>query len=314
MKLTILKSVAITVGFASSAFGQATPATATSPVVGYYTLDLAPGFNLVGISLHQKPAVSGTFESDLTDAEGAFLTALADTDATYLLEIEDGTQGGAVAEIASFTDTALTVEGGLPTGAASYTIREASTLSDIFGTSLSAGANGAVADVVFVPDGSGGYTQYFQSAAGDFRLTTSPFGVGAPVPVFYPDGLLVQVRSGNPSIVVSGDLKTSPTAVANIEGFNAVSNPGPVGVTLGTIGLTDLTAAANAAAADVVFLPTGPGAFTQYFRHTSGVFRLSTSPFAGDESDAVVPSGFFIQRKSAGTSTVATVPTFYAGL
>ena len=313
MKLTTLKSVAIAVGLASPVFGQ----TATSPVVGYYTEDLDPGFNLLGVSLHQKPLISGTFESDLTDTDGGFTAALSDASLTYLVEIEDGAQAGAVAEIASFTDTALTVEGGLATGGAAYTIRAASTLTDIFGDSLQSSFNADAADVVFIPDGAGGFTQYFQQTAGDFRLTTAPFVAGGPVPVFYPDGLLVQVRAdANParSVVVSGDLKTAPTAVSNIEGFNVVSNPGPVGVTLGNIGLSDLTASFNADAADIVFLPTGAGAFTQYFPHTSGVFRLTTSPFAGDESAVEVPSAFFIQRRTAGTSTVATVPSFFAGL
>ena len=313
MKMTTLKSVAIAAGLASSAFGQA-----TSPVVGYTTETLQLGFNLLGVTLHNKPLVTGTFESDLTDSDVDFTALLSDAEATYLVEVEDGAQAGAVAEISGVTATTLTA-GGLPTGSANYTIREAVNLIDIFpeGT-LTGSFNASAADIVFLPDGSGGFDQFFfNSTAGEFRATDAPFApADGLVPVFYPDGMFVQVQSGAPVVTIAGDLKTAPTAVSNVQGFNLVSNPAPTGTTLGSIGLeSTLTGSFNANAADVVSLPDGSGGFNQFFfNSTANVWRSTDSPFVGDESDVVVPSAFFIERRTAGTTAVASVPDFFAGL
>ncbi|MFC0017398.1 hypothetical protein ACFFQ7_06690 [Roseibacillus persicicus] len=309
--MTTLKSVAIAVGLCSSAFGQA-----TSPVVGYTTENLQTGFNLFGVTLHSKPVASGTFESDLTDDDADFAAVLVDAEATYLLEVESGAQAGAVAEISGNTATSLTA-GGLVTGAAEYSIREALTLEDVFGTSLTGSFNATAADIVWIPDGLGGFNQYFYSTTGSqFRPTNAPFAVAEPVPVFYPDGMFVEVKSGSPSVTVSGDLKEGATAVSNMQGFNVAANPGPVGVTLGTIGLeATLTGSFNATAADIVWLPDGAGGFNQYFfNSTASVWRPTSSPFSGDSSEVVVPSAFFIERKTPGTTVVANTPSYYAGL
>lgn len=311
--MTTLKSVAIAVGLASSAFGQA-----TSPVVGYTTETLQLGFNLFGVTLHSKVIATGSFESDLTDVDGQDFTAvLNDVGATYLLEVESGAQAGAVAEVTALSATSLTTAGGLATGAADYSVREALTLEDVFGTSLTGSFNATAADIVWIPDGSGGFDQYFFSTTGNqFRPTGAPFAASAPIPVFYPDGMFVEVKSGSPQVTVSGDLKTGPSVVSNMQGFNVVANPGPVGVSLGNIGLeSSLTGSFNATAADIVWLPDGTGGFNQFFySSTASVWRPTGSPFAGDSSAEEIPSAFFIERKTPGTGALASTPSFYAGL
>ena len=325
MKMTTLKSVAIAVGLASSAFGQA-----TSPVVGYVTENLTPGFNPIGVTLHSKVLTTGTFTGELEDTTADFTTVLDDfAGTTYLLEVTSGDQNGAVAIIDSATATTLTLAEPLNAGTATYQIREAATLNDLFGGQLNGGnALNANTDVVFVQrlDGSG-FDQYFFSTfngANEFRISTAPFGSPAkPAAVFYPDALFIQV-SPTPTapaevttdVVISGALKTTPTVVMANNGFNFIAAAGPVGLTLGNSGFDAFlsqTPAANGA--DMVFLNNGNG-FTQYFNSTfnGGAWRLTTAQFGAPQDDVELSSGMFIQRAGDDTGGVATLPDFYAGL
>ncbi len=317
-KIITAASLAGFVAMPGSALGQA----ATSDVVGYYTQTLNPGFNILGVALHSAPVATGTFESDLTDTDGPdFTTVLTDTNATYLLEVETGPQAGAVAEITAQTATTLTVDGGLPTGGADYTIRTALTLNELFpdGT-LRSGFGAADSDVVFLPDGTGGFDQFFFSSIGtEFRSVTDAFNSPPrPISVFYPDALFVQITDTARTVVIAGDLKSTGTVVAAESGFNLVASPGPVGTTLGNSNLSaSLDSGFGAADSDVVFLPNGPGGtFTQYFFSSlaPGSWRLATDAFGASQDDVELTSGFFIQRNDVSTAVIAAVPDFYAGL
>lgn len=320
MKMTTLKSVAIALGLASSAFGQA-----TSPVVGYYTETLVQGFNAVGVSLHSSPVTSGVFSDELEDENQDFTALLSDTSATYLLEITSGPQNGAVAVVLSNTATTLTVEGGaLGAGAAEYTIREAATLNELFGDTLA--GNTFVAptnDVVFVPNGLGGFDQFSLNTSGNggegqFRPTSSFFvPLQEEVTLFYPDGVFIQQASATPNeLVISGALKTTGTALAANTGFNLVASPAPVGSTLFNSGLQDSLEGGTfvAPTLDVLFLPDGAG-FTQYaFNSGASEWRLTSSFFTGNQNDVELPSAFFIQRAGGDTTAVASTPGFFQAL
>jgi len=302
--------------------GQGT-ATATSNPVGYVTENLLPGFNLIGLTLHNPTGNAGDFETEvgatLTDDQADFSNLDLSAE-TYILEITSGPAAGTTAFIDSATSNSITVEGGatLEAGTANYQIRPALTLDDVFGDSVLTGSfSAAAADIVFVPDGTGGYTQYFFSTTGnEFRLTSAPFAASDPVPLLYADGLLVQNRGTAKELVIAGAVKTTPTAVASIQGFNAVSVAGPVGVSLNDSNLNDfLEASFSAAAADIIWVPDGTGGFTQYFySSTSNLWRLTSSPFAGDEGDVELPSGIFIQRRGSDTAGVFDLPAEYSSL
>ena len=323
MKMTTLKSVAIAVGLASPAFGQA----ATSPVVGYYTETLNQGFNAVGVSLHEKVTTSGTFTAELTDTTQDFTALLADADATYLLEITSGAQNGAVAVITDFTATSLTVEGGTDIGAgtSTYTIREAATLNEIFGDTLVGSTFvGPTTDIVFVPNGTGGFDQFANNTGGNggegqFRNTAGGFftQLDEEVILFYPDGVFVQQASATPNdLVISGALKTTGTVVAAESGFNLVASPAPVGATLGNSGLQDSLTGAGfvGPTTDILFLPNGSG-FTEYaFNTSASEWRLTSAFFGASQNDVVLPSAFFIQRNGDSTAALAETPDFFANL
>ena len=327
MKATTLMKAALVAGSLSFLAGSAySQQSAVSGAGGYTTESLGVGFNLMGVSLHKPVALSGTFDSEagatLTDADVDFSAVLTDPNATYLLEILDGTQAGAVAEIESLTATTVTVgASGLGAGAATYQIRAAGTLEDIFGDSL-AGAvavPGATTDRVWLPKDGGGFDQYFRhSGTGQYRSVALPFAATTGIPVFYPDALFVQVADTAKDVVITGMVKTTDTVAAAIEGFNLVGVTPPVGSTFGNSGMGAFLTAGGVvptATTDRVWLPVAGGGFNQYFINGTGDWRTVALPFGASQNDTELTSGIFIQRNDAGdTGGALTVPGFYANL
>jgi len=309
--------------------GQTLAYTAPS---GYVKSNLVVGFNPIGINLHGDILVSGIIDSEnanvITDANVDFAAALNDVNATYLLEITSGNQNGSVSVITSSTATTVTIEGsGIDAGTESYTIRQAHTLNSVFGTGanamLTGGTTSTSADIVWLPDGSGGYDQYFYSTFGganEFRPTTAAFlSVAKPVSIFYPDGLFVQVASVAKEITVFGEVKTTPTIAAAAPGFSLISLQNPVGQTLAESGLeTFISTGNNPSEADIVFVPTGPSTYNEYFYSTflgANAWRLKSSPFVGDEGAVALPSSFFIQNIGPTAKVgVITLPAFFTTL
>ncbi|MDP0491583.1 MAG: Ig-like domain-containing protein [Verrucomicrobiota bacterium JB023] len=78
------------------------------------------------LSLYADVIATGAFEAELTDAEGNFDTLLTDFGTkTYFLEILDGDAEGTVVEITSATATVLTTDSAITAGTATYNILEA---------------------------------------------------------------------------------------------------------------------------------------------------------------------------------------------
>lgn len=326
MKATTLTKAALAAASLSFLAGSAFSQTAVSGAGGYTTLNLSVGFNLVGISLFEPVLVSGTIDSEagatITDADPDFTATLNDPDATYLIEILSGTQSGAVAEIATVDDANnITLSGAIGAGTADYQIRQAPTLEELFGDSL-AGANvvpGPTTDRIWLPDGSGGFVQYFRhNGTGQYRAVAQPGSPTAGIPVFYPDALFVQVADTAKDVVVTGMVKTTGTIVAANNGFNLVGVNAPVGSTFGNSNLASfLTAAAGpvpTATTDRVWLPDGAGGFNQYFVNNMGFWRTVALPGGDNQDDTPLTSGIFIQRSGASTAGVLDVPPFYANL
>lgn len=328
MKMTTLKSVAIAVGLASSAFGQA-----TSPVVGYETLTLQPDtFNLTGFRLHGKAAASGTFDSvvagtSLTDSSGDFsgLTATS----MYVATLTDGSTivfagsdaSGGTINFSSASNAELQ----------DYTVREANTLDSTLGNppaELAGSATGAQsgADVVWVPNGSGGFNQYYYiTAAGaegwyDFNAPTAP--LGSAVVIEPGTGVFIQTAgstAGTVDVVVSGAVKTSPTVYGISGEWNLIGGVYPAGSTLDSTGLSAFVAGSATGAqtgADVVWLPNASG-FSQYYYITAAGaegwydFNAPTAPLGATTE---VTPGFFIQDADGTGGGVLSAPSFYATL
>lgn len=333
MKTTCCTALAAASLVSPAAFAQ----TATSNTVGYVTESLAVGFNLIGLSLHDQTVASGTFESEsmspvtldagtaderivygITDVDIDFATIDPGAAATLLLEIESGAQTGAVAEVDSVDGDTIYLSESLGAGAAEYNVRKAATLDDIFGTSLQGGATSGTADIIWLPDGSNSYSQFFYSTVGsEFRDVTAPFvAASAPVSVFYPDAIFVQVKGSSKDVVFAGEVKTVDTVFNAENGFNLVAVAGPVGQTLSNSSLSEvLTASSTSGNADIVWVPDGAGAYTEYFYSSvSNQWKLTSSPFGSSQDEVSLPSAIFIQRKGTSTAGVMTLPTTYQAL
>ena len=324
--MNILKSLALVAAGLTVTGSVAFSQTVYTTPSGYVTIDLQPGFNPIGVNVHNAPVISGQIDSEngatLTDADVDFSTVLTDANATYLLEINDGPAAGTVAEIDSNTATTVTVGGAVGAGTASYSIREAMTLTDIFGEGddlkITGGFTSTSADTVFLPDGEGGYDSYFYSTRGNgFVLTSAPFATPTPVVAFYPNGIIVQVESNDPApFQLFGELKTTPTAVSTVTGFTLLSIPSPVGQTLASSNLQSfLSPGFTSTAADVLYLPDGMGDYDEvFFSSRDNVWRLTSSPFAGDLGSREVSGALIVERKGSETSGVFSLPQFIQNL
>ena len=323
MKMTTLKSVAIAAGLASSAFGQA-----TSPVVGYETISINPGFNVVGLRLHEKPVASGTFEAVTTTSaqdEGADFSAISGTE-TFILEIEDGT--GVIQEItsASISGDTITVADltGVANGA-SYTIRPSATLASVFGLNgetLTAGFFGpAGADQIQLFNGVSFDSFYYDSGSAAWQDVTAPFGAAIDplsVDLVYVDGIVIN-GAGSSELVVAGDLKADTSEVTLVPGSNFISSVGPVGQTLLTAYGADAPGLSQGffgpAGADQIQIFNGVSFDSFYYDSGSAAWQDVTAPFgaAVDPSTVTLPSGYVINANAASSVTQG-VPAFFAGL
>jgi len=211
MKMTTLKSVAIAVGLTSSAFGQAA--------------------------------------NSVTDDDVDFSSVLAA--GTYILEIEDAT--GVLQVVDTFAGGVITTPDDLSatvTAGVSYTIRPISTIASVFGETNSAGLTGgpsaATSDVIFVPDGAGGFNEFFFFNGNILVANTNPLSpaTAAEVELPHDQGVLIQSPNAN-SVVISGDLKVTNTSFPLLDNTGALLTAGSdFSVAVGTF--TDPSASGDA--------------------------------------------------------------------
>ena len=343
MKATSLKTAALLAGSIALLAGNAT-AQATSGVVGYETLDYGVGFTALGLRLHETPLAAGTLETvTVTTAEDADvdLGALI-VSGTYILEIEDGS--GIIQEVTSATGSVLNVAdlSGVAPGAA-YTLRHAASLATVFGAANESGlvagnGNTGGADLIWAPDGTGGYNKYYYdnfapplyTTAGWAIVDASPAGSsaidGAATDLIYADGIVMNSAAGG-TLVVTGDLKTAETELNLIAGFNFVSSMNPAGGTLAVnfgAGVGLAPGNGNTGGADQIWLPDGAGGYDKYYYDnfapplytTAGWAIVDASPAgssAVDGSTISLPSGIIVSS-IAGGNLVESVPGSYTGL
>ena len=151
-------------------------AVETDPV-GYMTETISPGtFNLLGFNLSQPVVASGTFESatstTLVDDDGDFVSALSGG-GEFFVKLTNGTEVGINTEVTAASATTLTTNDDLSTIVTSgtgYEVRKSLTVGDVFGTSNELDLEGAIAgnrtnaDIIWIPNGVGGFTQVFYNA------------------------------------------------------------------------------------------------------------------------------------------------------
>jgi hypothetical protein len=330
-----MKTLSISLIAVAAACGLASAQTAYTTPVGYTTQALPSNtFSLFGLNVHQPTLAAGV----LTDVSGAVLTdsnidftTVLPAGKTCIVEITDGTAAGTVQEFISWTGNTITLPAPI-TGIAignKYAVRQAAILQDIFtiGTGGIAGSVVATtADKIWLQNANGTYTRYWYktNAPIGWRLTTTGANDAGAAPdniaIPYIDAVLIEKRAVAGSIVLTGEVKKTGSNAQVIGGFNLLGITPPIGLTLFTSGIQgDITGSVVATTADIVWVPTGTGAYNRYWFKTNAPsgWRLTTtgSNDAGAAVDFNLPPGVFIQRK-IGTPTIVTfdVPAFYSNL
>ena len=320
--------------FVSSASAQS---VAYSKPAGFVTHTLkAQQLNLIGLTLHEPVVYSGSFD----EVEGLILRDInADYDAaltsgnSYVLEIVDNptdpSLNGVIQVITDWTAQEitttedLTADGpvaGLAAGA-KYNLRAPKTISDVFGSSnsagLTAGANMASADVIWLHNGVG-FDKFYYSEGGGFGGGEAGWkddsGADAgDFPIIYTDAVIIQNKAlTDKKLVVSGVVKTKAVTLALMEGkFNFISSTYPVGSTLGNSGLeTDLVGGVDKDSSDVVWMPNDEGGYDQYYYSTEGWKDAQEQP----ASDTLLTSGIIIERIGDNANAKLTPPEAYNDL
>jgi hypothetical protein len=332
---------------ALAALSAASPIYAQTPAFskpsGYVTTSLQVGFNLIGLNLQTPSLSTGKFETvtstTLTDSD--VTNFLPTSGRTYVLEITSGTIQGSIFEVpaANIANNEITIATdpasdlvalGLTTDD-TYNLRIAPTLEEIFttvpllqGGILHAAATSGAADNIWLPNGNGGYIQYYlrSGATPAFREVVSNT-VSPNVPIIYTDGFFVQKKTSTAaSLTITGDVKTVGTNSVITQGFNPVNLVAPVGLNLFNAGLEDdLKPGANSGVADIVWVQQSNLTYKQYFRRSGATqtWRDVDSPSVAltqQDAEAVTLSGsVLIQRKDAGKVNIdLNVPNNYSNL
>jgi hypothetical protein len=320
MKSLLSQALLVTLVATATSFGQT---EAKTKPVGYESVTLnANQFNVVGLRLQGATVASGALEtigtSSVTDNEGSFATILT-SGKTYVLEITSGTLSGLTVEATWTSGNVLNTPDNLSsagvTAGVSYNLRPALTLEEIFGTIsssvLAKGLNVNVADVVWVPNGAGGYNRYFLHSSLGWRTAANV--AAANTPIVYTDGVFIEKKSASATLTISGEVKVAGSTVPVINGFNIISTIYPAGSTLQNIGLDDdVQKGLNVNVADVIWVPNGSGGYDRYFLHSSLGWRTALN--AAAPSDLTLPSGLLIERKGSAAVFDFTAPSAYSGL
>lgn len=307
--------------------------TAKTTPVGYVTSSLAVGFNLWGQTVAGQTAAAGTFSAEssgVLTSSTDFTAALGASGSSLVsIEITSGASAGVVLESNTWTNTTITASGASPSMVgASFKIRKVSTLEQIFGSSLAEDFSSAGADVVWVPDGSGSYDQYYRQsdlfggAAVWHKVGVSEDVPATNTPLHYLDGVFVEIKATPVQLVTSGEVisKSLASTVLASPSFTPVSAPFPAGSTLATISLAGLTDDFSAGGADILWVPSAPGVYSTYYKQTD-LFggpaiwaNASDDSAVADPTTVAISGGLFIENKGAAKSVTFGTPAFYSTL
>ena len=189
---------------------------------------------------------------------------------------------GATRTIIGTTSNTITLESGLPAGLGSpveFRIISHWTLATIFGSTNTAGLQGGSvvsADHVQLWNGTGYDSYYYQTAGigGAGWRKVGNQSLDASNTVIRPDQNVIIKRVGGASVslVLSGWVKTGPSSLDIVPGFNFVPNPYSVAMTLASSGLYNGNAVTgiaggNVSSADQVLLWNGTRYETYYYQN-----------------------------------------------
>ena len=293
--------------------------TAYTTPVGYTTASLpANQATLVGLTVHSPTKVAGVLDAvtatDVTDDDVDFVALLGASGAsspTYILELPDGT----IQEITSWTTNVLTTQQSLvpfvTPETTTYKLRKAATIADVFGANNSAGlkssptGNVGTYDEVLVLNAAGtAFISCFYYDDGSFTSWyDTSFNDVTNLPLIYADAIYVRRLAGDPvSLVVSGEVKTTPTNLTVLPGNTFASAINPAGTTLGNSGLKDFLVPDDGtvpADFDKVLVQQPNGAYITYNYYNDGSFESWYDASFNDATNVPITSGIVIQSQTA---------------
>lgn len=311
----------------------AAKAASTTPV-GYNTISLPSGqFTFVGLTVHQPVLSAGvlTAESSSSVTAGAtdFVALLgAPGSATYILELADGT----VQEVTSWTNAGVLntpndITGSVVPNTTTYKLRKASTISDVFGATNSAGLVASPdgdfennADVITLIGAGGAPTQvyYFNDGAGTQGWFTGGNEPAENLPIVHTDGFYIKKIGGSLPLVISGEVKLTPSSGVLINGFNFLSPVAPVGLTLASSGLKNSISQSqdgDSEAVDNVLIPQPNGSFVTCYYFNDGAGTEGWFQTNNDPADSLPLEGGFLILNRGGQKTYSiSVPAAYSNL
>jgi hypothetical protein len=279
------------------------------------------GFTTIGLPFTLEPAAravvaTGTSGTTLNAVgtpftAGAFVAPNAPHSVVFLTGTNRGVNIRITANTASSLTLASSVPGGLVVNADEFYVIPEWTFGSLFGTGLNpsglaSNSDSALADLVYIGDGTGNLVPYFHNNSNWRRVTGSPANANNVSVGGLNGGCMVLKRSaGDLTFAVKGILRTGRQVSSVVNGFSIMSFTDPAGTTLLGTGLVPgvLTANASSALADIVSIPDATGARVQYFHNGTNWRRVTGSPASQNTLPIPADTALFIQKRSAGTST-----------
>ncbi|MEM7386805.1 MAG: hypothetical protein AAF514_17850, partial [Verrucomicrobiota bacterium] len=176
---------------------------AALPPVGFHAETLQQGLNVIGVNVVHAPLITGTLsgvDSVVLSDERTDFGEKLEPAVTYTIEFDQG----AWSSIASFEGNTIITEKDLSEmirNGDRYVIRKVKTVEDLFGsvdaTRLRKGSGSNDSDLIWVPDGTGGFTKLYPTTGDGFFLTKGWRSVAtanedqSDFPVHLTKGLLV---------------------------------------------------------------------------------------------------------------------------
>jgi len=319
--------------------------TAYTTPVGYVTVPMSPGqFTFGGLTLQSQSVAAGVLSSStatsVTASGGIDFTALLTPGTIYILELPDGT----IQEVSSWNGATLNtqenVSASVVNGTTTYKLRPCATVASVFGLNNTAGltssqdGDASTVDNVIVYTAPGISTNiYYFDANGNGSRDEADFdgwytAGGEPADnqvIPYADGFLVQRVAGSlKTLVVTGEIKTSPTKSVLGSGFNFLSSVSPAGLTLIQSGLhqhISTSSDGDSTTVDNVVVNVAGNQTNVYFfdLNQNGVIDAADGDAwytaGGDPAnDFALEGGFYIINVGAAKPYTISVPTSYSNL
>jgi hypothetical protein len=261
--------------------------------------------------------VSSASSSSVTDSSASFGDL---TTNPHSVVIVTGTGRGEAFPISSNTATQINVTGTLPTlvGGDEFEIVPDWTLNSVFGTTNSAGLQGATssssADNILVFNSAGAPVKYWYKTGGiggtGWRTTSdSTTNQGNARLGAFNFGMVIdrQTAPGDKTIHLQGTARSGRQVVSIASGSRIYSYPFAKDTTLAGSGLQSVLAGSTSSSgADIVFLESN-GVITKYWFKTGGIGGTgwrTTSDSTTDRGSVVIAAGkaMLIERKTTATN------------